>query len=463
MRMRWTIAIGLLGVVLAVVSALGNAQTFSVLYNFGSMSGDPVNPQPALIAQGLDGNLYSTTESGGTNGNGTVFAITPDGVLRVIYGSFDVGTSGAFPTGGLTLGTDGNFYGVNQTGGSIGFGTIFKITTDGTLTILHNFAGRAGKDGATPFAPPIEGMDGNFYGTTWQGGMGHGIVYRLTSAGKFTVLHKFNETDGAGPVAALIQASDGSFYGTTLGGGTNGDGTVFTMTRGGKFSTVYMFDGPTGIAPSTQLVEGKDGFYGTTTSGGTYGLGEAFKVTSDGQITVIYSFQGGSSGDGRDPEGGLLLTSGGTVFGTAYQGGKDGDGTIYRIWATGVYRTVHHFNGKSGSGPLVTLSQHTTGLIYGDTFVGGTQGRGVFYGLKAGLKPFVKLLTYSGKHGQTIGILGQGFTGATAVSFDGAPASFNVISDTYMTATVPRMATTGVVKVTTPSGELKSNKNFVIM
>jgi uncharacterized repeat protein (TIGR03803 family) len=460
MRMRWTIAIGLLGVVLAVVSALGNAQNFSVLYNFGSVGGDPVNPQPELIAQGLDGNLYSTTEMGGTNGNGTVFAISPDGVLRVIYGSFDLGTSGVFPTGGLTLGTDGNFYGVNQAGGSIGFGTIFKITTDGTLTILHNFGGN---DGATPFAPPIQGTDGNFYGTTWYGGRGHGVVYRLTSAGTFAVLHKFNETDGAGPLAALIQASDGSFYGTTFGGGTYGDGTVFTMTRGGKFSTVYMFDGPTGNAPSTQLVEGKDGFYGTTTSGGTYGLGEAFKVTRAGQITVIYSFAGGSSEDGRDPEGGLLLTPQGGVYGTTFQGGKDKDGTIYRISATGVYHTIHQFNGKSGSGPLATLVQHTTGLIYGDTWVGGTPGRGVFYGLNAGLKPFVKLLTYSGKHGQSIGILGQGFTGATAVLFNGTPASFNVISDTYMTATVPKMATTGIVKVTTPSGVLKSHKNFVIM
>jgi uncharacterized repeat protein (TIGR03803 family) len=459
MRMRWTIAIGLLGVVLAVVNALGNAQTFSVLYNFGSMSGDPVNPQGELIAQGLDGNLYSTTEGGGANGNGTVFAISPDGVLRVIYGSFDIGTSGGLPTGGLTLGTDGNFYGVNQAGGSIGFGTIFKITTDGTLTILHNFGG---KDGATPFAPPIQGTDGNFYGTTWQGGRGHGIVYRLTAAGKFTVLHEFNETDGAGPVAALIQASDGSFYGTTLGGGTYGDGTVF-VAKGAKFSTVYMFDGPTGNAPSTQLVEGKDGFYGTTTDGGTYGLGEAFKVTSGGQITVIYSFQGGDSVDGRDPEGGLLLTPQGGVYGTAFQGGKDKDGTIYRISAAGVYRSFHQFNGKSGSGPLATLAQHTTGLIYGDTYGGGTQDLGVFYGHNARLKPFVKLLTYSGKHGQTIGILGQGFTGATAVSFNGTPASFNVISDTYMTAIVPKMATTGVVKVTMPSGTLKSNKNFVIM
>ena len=149
---------------MVVVSA--HAQTYSDLYNFGDASGDPLNPQySGIIAQGRDGKLYSTTPAGGGAGLGTVFNITAQGAMSVLY-NFD-GTHGKFPYGGLTLGTDGNFYGTTSVGGSTNLGVIFKITPAGALTVLHTFASG---DGITPYAPPIQAADGNFYGTTAFGG-----------------------------------------------------------------------------------------------------------------------------------------------------------------------------------------------------------------------------------------------------------------------------------------------------
>jgi len=210
--MRKTL-VALLMLVLALTAA--QAQTFNVLYNFGTNNGDPYKPQWAgIVAQGQDGNLYSTA-LGGVNSIGAMFKITPSGTLTVPY-NFDLTDEDAYS--GLTLGTDGNFYGATAGGGTSGFGTIYKVTPSGTLTVLHSFSG---SDGYAPFAPPIEGTDGNFYGTTQQGGANalYGVVYKITSSGAFTLLHSFDSTDGSGPVAPLVQGSDGNFYGTTVVGG----------------------------------------------------------------------------------------------------------------------------------------------------------------------------------------------------------------------------------------------------
>ena len=165
-------------ILLLVALATAAHAQISVLYEFGSKSGDPLNPQySGIIAQGRDGNLYSTAPKGGANGYGAVFKITPKGAFSVLY-SFDA-IHGSSPTGGLTLGMDGNFYGTTTDGGTFGYGTIFKITPGGTLTTLYNFTG--GADGKAPTAPPIQGTDGNFYGTASQGNGSttYGSVYKL--------------------------------------------------------------------------------------------------------------------------------------------------------------------------------------------------------------------------------------------------------------------------------------------
>ena len=442
---------------LSLVAVPAHAQTYTDLYDFGDASGDPLNPQySGIVAQGQDGNLYSTTPAGGSAGFGTVFKITAQGAISVLY-NFD-GTHGRVPCSGLTLATDGNFYGTTSVGGSGNLGVIFKITPAGALTVLHTFGS---SDGYSPFAPPIQAADGNFYGTAAFGGASaYGTVYKLTSTGVYTVLHSFDLTNGSRPYGPLVQGNDGNFYGTAFGGvGNNRYGMVFKVTGKGTFTILHAFDLTDGGDPYAGLVLGKDGnFYGTTSNGGSVGYGNVFKITPGGAMTVLHSFTPAT--DGATPYGGLVQATDGNFYGVGYSGGTKDDGTIFRIAPSGTFSARYSFTGTSGGFPMVTLLQHTTGTLYGDTNTAGAHNTGAFYSLKASLAPYAALLPTSGKVAKTIGILGQGFNGATGVSFNGTAAKFKISSDTFLTATIPAGATTGVVTVTIPGGNLKSKINF---
>lgn len=439
----------------------------SVIYDFGSHTGDPTYPYwEGIIAQGRDGNLYSTTMDGGANDWGAAFKITPTGSLHVLENFVADGT----PEGGLTLGTDGNFYGTTQSGGVNLSGQIFKLTPNGTLTVLYTFTG--GTDGGIPSAAPIQGADGNFYGTAISGGSGagYGTIYKITPSGTFSVIHTFDSTDGANPHAPLALGTDNNLYGTTYLGGTSGEGVVFRISTSGTYTVLYNFDGTHGANPNGPLVQGSDGFfYGTTANGGASSAGVVFKVTGVGKIAVLHSLNGTS--DGSQPFAGLVQATDGNFYGAASVGGSTscsgGCGTLFKITPPSSFSVIYTFDGSSAAGPNVTLVQHTNGLLYGDTENGGSgcpsPGCGVFFSLNLGLTPFVSLLYTSGKVGRTVEILGQGFTGTTAVSFNGTSATFKVASNTYLTATVPTGATTGFVTVTTPSGTLTSNKKFRVI
>src|ERR1700722_10829429 len=225
------------------------ATKFKSLVSFNGTNGR--HPNLTAVVQGLDGNLYGTTEIGGTNNAGTVFKITPGGTLATIY-NFCAQSNcpdGAKPEAGLILATDGNFYGTTVAGGTIGAGTVFKITPAGKLITLYNFCSQSGcVDGLNPDAPVFQGTDGNFYGTTKLGGKhgcggchGAGTAFKITPAGKLTTIYNFcaqsNCDDGANPTTGLVQGTDGNFYGTTLDGGTKGAGTVFKMTPKGVLTT----------------------------------------------------------------------------------------------------------------------------------------------------------------------------------------------------------------------------------
>ncbi len=196
------------------------AQTYSSLYEFGGKTGDPANPQySGVISQGRDGNLYTTAPStflGACFFCGSVFQISPSGALTVVFNFNDATGSGYTTLSGLTLGTDGNFYGTTQAGGNLGGGTVFKITAGGILTKLYDFGSCKSPcvDGYHPTAPPVQGTDGNYYGTTPYAfnGTNEGVLYKITSAGKFSVLYVFNGISGAFPNDPLIQGSDGNFY-----------------------------------------------------------------------------------------------------------------------------------------------------------------------------------------------------------------------------------------------------------
>jgi uncharacterized repeat protein (TIGR03803 family) len=457
MKIPLWIPLALSTLVLITAHYQAQAQTVSIVYKFGTNSGDPTNPSyEGTIAQGRDGTLYSTAPSGGSQSFGAIFQVA-NGSLFVPY-SFDR-TNGSGPQGGLTLGRDGNFYGTTLGGGTSQMGTIFKATPSGTVTVLHNFSG--GNDGSGPYAAPIQGSDGNFYGTTDFGGaISQGTFYKVTPSGTYTMLYTFDGTHGSNPVGQLVQGSDGNFYGTTELGGTNSNGVVYKITPSGKLTVIYNFDGSVhGGLPVSPLVQGSDGnFYGTTLSYGTSTGGVIFKITAAGRLTVLHNLNGTT--DGAKPFAGLVQATDGNFYGSTTSGGSTGGGTIYKITSAGAFSVLYNFDSATAAGPQVTLLQHTNGTLYGDTATGGPQSKGAFYSLSLGLGPFVKLLSTSGRVGASVEILGQGFTGTTSVSFNGTAATFGVSSDTYMTATVPNGATTGIVTVTTPGGALVSNQKF---
>jgi uncharacterized repeat protein (TIGR03803 family) len=229
------------------------------------------------------------------------------------------------------------------------------------------------------------------------------------------------------------------------------------------FTTLHQFDVTDGEYPSSALIEGSNGdFYGTTQTGGVNGVGVVFKMTSAGKVKVLHNFNRNGI-DGIEPLDGLVQATDGNFYGVTTQGGTFDDGTIFVISPTGKsYSVLNSFDGTNGMYPQVGLLQHTTGLFYGLTSYGGTNDYGTFYNFDAGLKPFVSLVPPSGVAGSTVGILGQGLTGTKEVSFTGGKAAFTVVSDTYLTATVPSDAKTGTVSVKTPGGTLKSNKKFYV-
>jgi len=326
--------------------------------------------------------------------------------------------------------------------------------------VLYNFTG--GSDGGYPYAAPIEGADGNYYGTTC-GVSNAGTIYRISRSGKFKTLHQFDYTDGDCPLGPLIQATNGNFYGTVSQGAIYGVGGVFKITPKGNLTVLYSFGagGTQGDFPAAGLVQGKDGnFYGTTVGGlgGTF-YGIVYKITPAGKLTVLHSFDGT---DGSAAYAGLVQATDGSLYGVSSYAGLNVYGTLFRISTKGDFATLYNFDGTSGAYPEVTLLQHTTGLLYGDTYTGG-ESVGTFYSFAASLKPFASLIPNAGKVATSIGILGQGFSGTTQVSFNGATATFNVVSDTYLTATVPTAAKTGPITVTTPNGVLTSNKIFRVL
>ncbi len=464
----------------ALNSVAAHAQGFTKLADLSTTTGYG----SASFTQGVDGNFYGTMRAGGTGGeagyDGTIFQMTPAGAINVLYNfcSLPNCSDGATPPFEAPyLASDGNFYSAAQStgGSSIGIGSLFKFTPSGSLTTLYSFCqiveNNSCLDGSYPGGPPVQALDGSFYGTTVWGGSHTatgGTFYRLDSDGTLTTLYSFcalaNCADGYQPYGQLVLGPMGNFYGSTGTGGTgSGYGTIFEITPTGKLTTLYNVTTDQILGPMIQATNGN--LYGLTING-AYGKGGIFQLTPAGNFSLIYSFCAQTNcPDGNDPFS-LMQAPDGNLYGVTIYGGAQkypARGTIFKVTTSGVFTTLHRFtDGIDGLAP-VGIVLGTDGDFYGVTGNGGANLLGTVFEFSAGLHPFVRTVEPGGAVGSTVTILGNGLSGSTAVTFNGTAASFTVASDTAITATVPAGATTGSVNVVTPTGTLTSNVAFRVM
>jgi len=360
-------------------SFTSQAQTLTTLHSFNGADG----AQPyAPLLQGSDGNLYGTTYNGGTASSGTVFKITTEGALTTLH-NFNRALlqDGREPAGGLIQTSNGNLYGTTALGGLGRVGTIYVITPSGTFSVFQSFI--YAQDGANVQSALFRASNGNFYGTAAAGGGGAGTVFEATSFRQLTGIYDFG-TQGSSPVGGVVQAGDGKLYGTTGTGGAQSCGTLFSITLQGQFTSLMSLTGTDGCNPAATLLLGSDGaLYGTTETGGAhngFNAGVAFKYTVNGTLTVLHVFQ---ISDGAFPSGALIEGSDGNFYGTTQVGGAHGKGTIFKMTPLGTVTTLYSFCSQGGCSdgamPIAGLIQANDGKFYGTTSEGGISNNGTVF------------------------------------------------------------------------------------
>jgi uncharacterized repeat protein (TIGR03803 family) len=356
------------------------AQQLIPLAQFNGSNGSV--PQAPLI-RGRDGNFYGTTAyDGGTDGygSGTVFQMSPQYPYTptpfYVFCSQPNCADGANPAAGLVQGSDGNFYGTTYNGGAYDYGAVFKISARGEFIWSYSFCQQNNcPDGYHPQSTLVQATDGNFYGTTSVGGENDGgTIFKVTPSGALTTLHSFGSerNDGFFPVSGLVQGRDGNLYGTTPLGGEHDDGVVYTITPGGTGTptTLYAFCSQPncgdGESPNAALLQGNDGnFYGTT-------FETVFKITPGGALSTLYTFcTQPNCADGSNPVGALVQGYDGNLYGTMEDGGDNGYGTIFSVSPSGAFTPLHSFDLTDGAYPYAGLYLASNGYFYGTTSRGG--------------------------------------------------------------------------------------------
>jgi uncharacterized repeat protein (TIGR03803 family) len=252
-----------------------------------------------------------------------------------------------------------------------------------TYSVVHSFA-KDGVDGQQPLAAPVQDKFGNFWGTTSKGGVnGKGVIYAIPLAGGYTVYHPFanDGVDGTYPASGLFKGKKDTLWGTAQFGGADNYGVVFQVTPGGNDKVIHTFTDAAndGAQPETGLIGDTQGnLWGNTYVGGASQFGTVFKITSLNVFSVVHSF-GGAPSDGAYPNSGQLLDAGGNIWGTTFQGGANGLGTIFKITPTGSYSVVYSFNGVGGFSPLAGLTPDGRGHFWGNASAGGQNGYGTVY------------------------------------------------------------------------------------
>jgi uncharacterized repeat protein (TIGR03803 family) len=358
------------------IFSLTPSGSYSTIYRFPRIAtGDAPNGMCPItqLHEASDGFLYGTTIAGGPSispsfpPQGTLFRLDRGGAAPsvTVLHTFR-GFNGAVPTGEMTAGSPGEFFGTTAAGGSVGQGVFYRRDPSGAVHVLDVFRG---SNGATPYAGLFRSPDGALYGTTLRGGRGHGTVFRAGASG-ITLLHAFNGDDGSVPVE-VMRARDGNLYGVTAIGGPGGGGTVFRVTPDSTLTTVHAFvSGPQG--PQSGVIQARDGnFYGAA-EGGRYGGGVVFRLTPTGQMTILHEFAPALASPFRFGPSvaatGLLEASDGFLYGRTAFGGVHNRGTIYRLSTGGAFTLLHHFAGSDGyAGGYEGLIQASDGHLYGLT------------------------------------------------------------------------------------------------
>ena len=427
---------------------------------------DFTSPCGGHTVQSQNGGLYTTTSCGVDAG--TLFSFTSGGSLTAVYELHN------YPNGGLTLGTDGNFYGTDLGGAGgnncpYGCGEVFKVTPLGAFTPLYDFTG--GTDGSIPLDAPVQ-LNDVLYGTAagytpWNGNqISVSTIWSLTSTGTFKVLHTFSGADGSYAQAPLVVGPDGNLYGGTLEGGANNLGVLFKITPSGTYTVLHNFAGGSdGNYLASGMTAGRDGnLYGVANKGGANGLGVIFKLTTSGTYTALNQL---SNPPGNASES-LVQGSDGKFYGVLGQVNGSTPGAIYSVTSTGTLTILYTFcqqtNCADGINPSYPLVQYTDGKFYGFTYQGGgSNNDGVFFSLSVGLGAFANLLTTSGGEAAKVQIEGQGFSSSSVVKFGGTQStSVTASGTTFLTATVPAGALTGTVTVTTGTTTLTSPQTFKV-
>lgn len=439
--------------------ALTQAQpTVTVIATFPPSSGYYV---PSLLMQAGGGNFFGTTKFLGANDCGTVFLMTPQGGLKILY-SFDT-VHGCYPNGPLVEGRNGYLYGTTVIGGSSGEGGVFKTSRAGATQSLYDFCQQPGcVDGANPLTGLIRGVDGSLYGVTKNGGdANNGVAFRVGPKGTYAVLHSFNHPNhglvGMYLNAPLLQASDGNLYGLSGKGGAYGRGTIFMVAPDGQAKLFYSFGAMSnsGWGPIGSLIQANDGnLYGATLSGGANGSGTIFKISLQGAYTKIYDVPAGWGFLHEGP----VQASDGNLWGIINAA------SVYAITTSG--SLVQNFNlGTAGIAPETSLTLGSDGRLYGaGNFNNRKEG---IYAIDAGLAPpaptIAGFVPTSGLVGSTVVVSGEYFVGATAVTFNGVSASFVVNAAGVITTTVPPSATSGPITVTTAGGVATTLADFTVL
>ena len=328
----------------------------TVLYTFsGGLDGD--FPKGLLAAS--DGAFYGVTSAL----NGSIFRFTPPATFQTIH-TFSNNGDGYTPMAGLIEYPNGDLYGTTEYGsgnGTIGYGSVFHITTAGAFETLHFFNGT---DGDEPLAELVPDGNGGFYGTTW-GNLFGGSVFSMDAAGTGTNTHDFTGTDGYGPKSGLVHASDDNFYGLTANGGANGAGVLYRLDSPFTVTHLHDFAVAEGSSLVGSLVQASDGLlYGVAGGGGSQGYGTLFSYDPLGNVAVAHDFSDGA--DGRYPNGGLLVASDGAVYGTVYYGGFAKGGIVFRWWPSALApapAAISPSSGPSSGGtPIVVTGDHLSGI-----------------------------------------------------------------------------------------------------